>query len=211
MSPETPTGSEDDDNDDAGLLPGFADPVQGTQRSFRAILDAMARPGRIHACGGELATPRPLGPAMAAVCLTLADADTPLWLSPSLATRPVCSYLRFHCHSPLTEQLDQASFVLAAPGEFPDLSALATGVDRFPDRGATTIAEVASLVADAPGGWTLTGPGIDGAARLEVAGLPAEFPRVWRCNGARFPRGVDLILTSGDRLAALPRTTRVEE
>jgi alpha-D-ribose 1-methylphosphonate 5-triphosphate synthase subunit PhnH len=43
-----------------------------------------------------------------------------------------------------------------------------------------------------------------------VAGLPLEFWDAARANAARFPRGVDLLLCAGDRLAALPRTTRVE-
>ena len=69
------------------LSPGFADPVAGAQACFRAVLDAMARPGRIQhgtrACPPRrrCATPR------RAVLLTLADHETPLWLDPDAATR----------------------------------------------------------------------------------------------------------------------------
>ena len=47
--------------------------------------------------------------------------------------------------------------------------------------------------------------------RLQVEGLPQAFLADWATNGARFPRGIDLVLCAGDRLAALPRTTRIEE
>jgi alpha-D-ribose 1-methylphosphonate 5-triphosphate synthase subunit PhnH len=59
-------------------------------------------------------------------------------------------------------------------------------------------------------GWRLTGPGIETAARLAVDGLPPAFLDAWAGNRALFPRGVDLFLTAGDRVAALPRTVRVE-
>ena len=55
----------------------------------------------------------------------------------------------------------------------------------------------------------LTGPGIEGEAQLDVVGAPALWPG-WRANAGRFPRGVDVVLCAGVRLAALPRTTRVE-
>ena len=35
------------------------------------------------------------------------------------------------------------------------------------------------------------------------------FLDAWAANGARFPRGVDLVLTAGSSLMALPRTTRI--
>ncbi|HZF78124.1 MAG TPA: phosphonate C-P lyase system protein PhnH [Acetobacteraceae bacterium] len=47
--------------------------------------------------------------------------------------------------------------------------------------------------------------------RLLVGGLPPGFVAAWGANRARFPRGIDVILCAGDRVAALPRTVRIEE
>ena len=60
-------------------LPGFEDPVRDAQVTFRAVLDAMARPGRLHHAGQNLTAPAPLDRATAAVLLTLIDNETPLW------------------------------------------------------------------------------------------------------------------------------------
>jgi len=46
---------------------------------------------------------------------------------------------------------------------------------------------------------------------LAVTGLPAGFRAEWRANHARFPRGIDVILTCGNRLAGLPRSVVIEE
>ena len=67
---------------DGTIAPGFADPVFDSQATFRAALDALARPGRVAALPPVLTPPAPLNPATAALCLTLADLDTPLWLDP---------------------------------------------------------------------------------------------------------------------------------
>jgi alpha-D-ribose 1-methylphosphonate 5-triphosphate synthase subunit PhnH len=205
MTPASPAAA------DSGLQPGFADPVHGAQQAFRQILQAMARPGTIQACGGELDPPAGLSPAMAAVCLTLADADAPLWLAPALGSEAAHGYLKFHCNAPILDDAQKAAFVLADAGGMPALDACALGCDRYPDRSATLVVEVPRLANDGPGAWTLQGPGIAGTASLTIDGLPGDFPARWRDNAAVFPCGVDLILTAGRTLAALPRTTRITD
>jgi alpha-D-ribose 1-methylphosphonate 5-triphosphate synthase subunit PhnH len=187
--------------------PGFADAVLDSQHAFRAVLDAMAHPGRVVALRGP-AAPAPLGPAAAAVCLTLLDLDTPVWLDAAAATADVVTFLRFHCGVPLVEAAAAARFALVAdPARLPPLDAFDAGTDERPDLSATLVLQVDGLGED--GGQRLTGPGIEGEARLAVSDAPGLWELV-RVNARRFPRGVDLILCAGGRLAALPRTTRVE-
>jgi alpha-D-ribose 1-methylphosphonate 5-triphosphate synthase subunit PhnH len=59
--------------------PGFENPVLGPQQTFRAILEAMAKPGIPVKIKSRLYFPEGLNTASAAVCLTLFDNETPLW------------------------------------------------------------------------------------------------------------------------------------
>ncbi|WP_209880496.1 phosphonate C-P lyase system protein PhnH [Azospirillum soli] len=195
------------------LLPGLGDPVIDSQRVFRAVLDAMARPGTLHelpqAVAGSVGAPAPFEAATAAVVLALADQETPVWLDPSADCAAVRQHLRFHCGCPLTGNAAAAVFaVVADPGAMPPLSAFDQGSDEFPDRSTTVIVQVPALTGGAP--LELAGPGIRDRVRFAPGGLPAGFRRWVADNHAGFPRGVDLILTSGARLAALPRSTRLE-
>jgi alpha-D-ribose 1-methylphosphonate 5-triphosphate synthase subunit PhnH len=187
------------------LSPGFADPVLDAQACFRAVLEAMSRPGRVLRAGSALRPPAPLAPAAAAVLLALADADTPLW---SDAGPDAAAWLRFHCGAPLVTAAGEADFMLAT-GAPPALAAVRAGTEEQPQRGATLVVQVAAL--DTGHGWRLTGPGIEHDHRLAVTGAPAGFVTAWAGNRARFPRGVDVVLCAGDRLAALPRTVAIQE
>lgn len=191
------------------MLPGFADYVLDSQRAFRALLDAMDHPGRVVEVPGSETAPDPLHPATAAVCLTLADFETPLWLDARASTLETLAYLRFHCGCRLVDAPGQGRFALISePGSMPPLTAFAAGSDEFPERSTTLIVQVEALVTGR--GRRLTGPGIRVEARLEARGLPDTFWRDFRHNHALFPRGVDVLLTAGRELAALPRTTAVE-
>jgi len=186
------------------MRPGFTDPVQDAQSCFRAVLEAMSRPGRIQVLPDGLTPPAALHPATAAVLLTLTDAETPLHHD---AGTEADTWLRFHCGCPAVSMAD-AAFVLAT-GQPPAVSALAQGSDEEPERGATLILQVPAL--ESGHGWRLTGPGIAQEHRLWVEGLPPGFVADWRAQRACFPRGVDVILCAGHRIAALPRGIRIEE
>lgn len=190
------------------LAPGFTDPVHDAQAAFRAVLDAMAHPGRIVRFPQVLAAPppAPLGTGVAIVALTLCDIDTPVWLDESLA--PASAYLAFHCGCPLAFSPADARFALFSQGTAPPpLAAFDLGSDEYPDRSATLIIEAAGITAGA--GLRLHGPGIRGEARLGIIGLPAHF---WAERSALFelfPRGLDMLFVAGEQLAALPRSTRI--
>ena len=185
------------------LTAGFADPVLDAQATFRAVLEAMSRPGRIQRAGSGLRPPAPLNQAAAAVLLALADADTTLWLDAGAGAE---AWLRFHCGAAILADPAAAAFVLAA-GAPPALAALAQGSEEEPQLGATLVLQVDDL--EEGQGWRLSGPGIETEHRLRVTGAPEGFLAAWEANRAGFPCGVDVVLCAGDRLAALPRTVTI--
>ena len=184
------------------LQRGFTDPVTEAQACFRALLDAMARPGRLHQAGEALQPPAPLAAATAATLLTLVDAEAPLWLDPAAAD--AWPWLAFHCGATQAEP-GAAAFLCALA--MPPLDGLNHGSDAGPEDSATLILQVAALGSGRR--YRLSGPGLDGTGLLHVSGLPDDFARQWAANGALFPRGIDLVLCAGTALCALPRSTAV--
>lgn len=187
------------------MKPAFTDPVFGAQEAFRALMDAMARPGRVQRCDVLPDLPEALAPSAAAALMALADAETPVWTD---ATGEAREWIAFHTGAPLVADAAKAQFLLATSA-MPKLAALEQGTDEVPQDSATLILQLDALAEDA--GWRLTGPGIEHEHRLDAAGLPADFAAQWAANRKRFPCGVDLVLCAGARLAALPRTTKIEE
>lgn len=183
------------------LIGGFAEPPIEAAHAFRAALDAMARPGTIAAVSGAV-PPAPLSPAAGVLALTLLDPETPLWLAPDLQEDTVLAWLRFHTGVPLIEDRGRAAFALGRWDALMPLDAFPIGVPEYPDRSTTLIVECPALDQT---GARLSGPGIETEARLS---LPDLLP--FQRNAALFPLGLDFFFTCGDRLAALPRTTKVE-
>ncbi|MCI4663650.1 MAG: phosphonate C-P lyase system protein PhnH [Neomegalonema sp.] len=184
--------------------------------NFRAILNALARPGRVETAIPFRAAPEPLFPAAAAILTTLVDTDAPYWLSPRLRTPEIDAYARFETSAAAAQDPGQADFLL---GDWSEIAPIATagrlriGTAEYPDRSATLILTVEALAQTADGGCTVCvdGPGVETQHRFQLAlseQADAFFAFLAR-NRTGFPLGVDVILTAHDRLVGLPRTARV--
>ncbi|MDR9393707.1 MAG: phosphonate C-P lyase system protein PhnH [Roseovarius sp.] len=178
---------------------GFADPSTASAHAFRAIMEAMARPGRIESVKGAVPPP-PMSPAAGAVVLTLCDHDTPLHLAAGFDTPETRAWVTFHTGAPVAAA-DAVAFALGDWDGLLPLSQYRRGNPEYPDQSATLIVELAGLSTD---GATLRGPGIRDEAQLS---LPET--RAFRENAQTFPLGLDFLFTCGGRLAALPRSTEV--
>jgi alpha-D-ribose 1-methylphosphonate 5-triphosphate synthase subunit PhnH len=203
----------------AGIPAGLADAVHHAQASFRMVLDALSRPGRLQSLPASvqqgLGRPALLSPALAAVLLTLLDAETSLWLAPAFATAEVKAWLSFHTGTRFADTPDSADFA-AARADAVDaalLASLPAGNDEAPHTSATLLIDVPSLANEAlppPSvALSLTGPGIEHEHCLCVGGVTLGFWHARVAQQQAFPCGVDLLLCGGDRVAGLPRSTHV--
>jgi alpha-D-ribose 1-methylphosphonate 5-triphosphate synthase subunit PhnH len=184
----------------AALSGGFAEAPIQSARAFRGILEAMARPGTLHRVAGAL-PPAPLSPAAGAVLLTLCDTTTPLYLAGPADCADLRDWIGFHIGAPLVAA-ERATFALGRWDDLQPVARFGIGPPDYPDRSATLIVELDRLTNHGP---ALTGPGIETVTWLNLPETAA-----FRANRALFPLGFDTIFTSGDRIAALPRSTRVE-
>ncbi|WP_029040456.1 phosphonate C-P lyase system protein PhnH [Cucumibacter marinus] len=191
--------------------PGFTDPAIQSQAAFRAVMDAMARPGRIYKAPELITAPAPMNPVAAMIALTLVDFDTPVWLDHGLAqSEDLNRFLAFHTGAPVTSDKTEAAFAFFAnPQKLGDIANFALGTDTYPDRSTTLILQVEALTNAS--GETLKGPGIETERRLGVAPLQPDFWQMAAANAALYPRGIDIIFCTATELACLPRSTRIKQ
>ena len=180
---------------------GFADPSTEAARAFRAVMRAMARPGTLERVTGAM-PPAPLSVAAGGALLVLCDPGTPVRLAGSHDIQAVRDWIAFHTGAPAVAEPGAAMFAVGTWAALTPLDGYAAGEPEYPDRSATLIVELDRLE---PRGAVLTGPGIAGTAALSLPEAAA-----FRTNAARFPLGLDFLFCCGDRLAGLPRSTRVE-
>jgi alpha-D-ribose 1-methylphosphonate 5-triphosphate synthase subunit PhnH len=184
----------------AALSGGFAKPPQDAARAFRAAMNVMARPGVIEQVEGA-EPPSPMSVAAGVLALTLLDGETPVYLAGAMDCAEVRDWITFHTGAPLVGR----EFCAFAIGDWSDLVPLTgyrVGSAEYPDRSATLIVEMPTLVAK---GAVLHGPGIKNAAQL---GLPEDFAQ--HRHATQFPLGLDFFFTCKNMLAALPRSTKLE-
>jgi alpha-D-ribose 1-methylphosphonate 5-triphosphate synthase subunit PhnH len=197
------------------LVPGFNDTVHDAQRVFRALLDALSRPGSIvaidaalpdnHAMRDGLAGRVPL--AAFASLLALTDYSTPVFIERE--DNVLGDALRFHASAPVTRDRREAAFAyIDDTRDMSSLDAFSHGEPESPEHAATLFIRVPSLTEGEPLEWR--GPGIAQSRSVAIAGLSREFWRQRAALTALFPCGIDCYFVAGGALVGLPRTTHVE-
>lgn len=187
-----------------------------SQQVFRAVLDAMARPGTVrrlpvagHGDDHADALPAALLPLLA-----LADLATPACVLADAADGTEWAGVVRAMTSAPAAALARASLVAALrPVTEGELASLRTGSAAAPEDGALACLSVAALGGGGDGRLLrLSGPGIPGTRRLVVTGLPSGFVAARRELTRDFPAGADLLLVTvaGD-ITGLPRTTLIDE
>ena len=188
---------------------GF-DIVFESQQTFRLLLDAMARPGKINRLPRPLPAPAGISGYTAAVAFTLLDGEV-TFAALGEDQAAWSRYLALNIRA-VPAGVEHADFIIA-PGERfnAEVEAARRGTLLFPERGATVLFTVETISGDSPAALVLSGPGIRGSAGLTVAGIdPANLEMLERAN-SEYPLGIDAILIGRDgALACLPRSTKIE-
>lgn len=190
------------------------DEIFDSQRHFRTLLDAMARPGKLNRFAPvPLTPPSPLLAGAAYVALALLNADATYHAVP--LGEDVSTYLRVNTAARATP-VAQSDFVFL-DGHNAASSALIAesrmGIPAYPETGATIVIQVAHVGRSSNTGGlnlTLTGPGIETVEHVFVNGLHPALLEARHRQNREFPLGVDTILVTTDgTVLCLPRTTHV--
>ena len=182
------------------LSGGFNKASQDAASAFRAIMNALSRPGYIASLSG-VTPPDPLSTAQAGIALTLFDHQTHIALKGRYCTDGVKAWLSFHTGTHFTEPA-KADFIICDHDDIGALDLLRQGSEEYPDQSVTVISAYPIL---SEGACRLTGPGIKDKAMVSITD-----PSPFRDGQLPFPLGVDFILTHDAQLMGLPRTTQME-
>jgi alpha-D-ribose 1-methylphosphonate 5-triphosphate synthase subunit PhnH len=182
------------------------DPVHSAQRTFRALLSALAHPGRVTPIDEFVEAPPELGCALAAGAFTLFDRDVAVWIAPHAAA-DAGAWLTAETGCRLVSSPAEADFavLLDAQDALP-LERWNGGTPEEPERSASLLLRVEALSGGPQ--VSLAGPGIETAATVEPCGIPARFWLEWAANAASYPLGVDCFFFAARSVMGLPRTVK---
>jgi len=177
------------------------------QQVFRAVLEALARPGIPTALPENLL--KTLNPAVVPV-LALADLSTGVCILEDIHNR-WSDLVSTATGAPLWPA-ELARLVAAVrPVTEAEVRDLARGTAAAPG-GAALVSLAVSDVMGGPRRWRMSGPGIDGETTMSPVGLPPGFVTARNEAVAGFPAGIDVLLATRDgRIVGVPRTTAITE
>lgn len=168
-------------------------------KNFRALMEAMARPGSRHIMTSPGQLPSELSGAMAACLLVLCDQDVAVHLADPFDQKEIQDWILFHCGSRLVAA-HEADFAIGTIDNLHPLADFPKGDPQYPDRSAT-------IIIAQEDGWDefeIRGPGI--ANTTQIALPDAE---IFIENRQLFPLGNDFIFTRENSVTALPRSSMI--
>lgn len=169
------------------------------QQNYRALLDAISRPGR-----SQKITFNPdETDATTAILATLLDGEVSLSDPDNRIDPDDWPLLQARCAEP-----EDADFIVCA-GAIPACFEPKLGTLASPEQSATLLLQVESFTADTAS-IRAQGPGIETTAELSVCGLNHSWLSARQTWISAFPLGVDIFLVAQDQVLALPRTTQLE-
>lgn len=188
-------------------LPGFNDAVHDAQQTFRALLDALARPG-IPQMAVSLTSSEGLNPGCAAACLTLLDLETTVWLQPEIP-ETARSWLLLHTGCRFTLQPQASDFALISNMlTMPNLDEFNWGTLEYPESSTSLLVQLPTL--QGAHSVTLHGPGIPENMTIQTP-LNPNFWQQWQEMTTDYPLGMDCWCFAGQQVLGLPRTARMTD
>ena len=182
------------------------DEVFDSQKTFRAILDAMANRGRRESAaeaGGKLYGGNP---AMLAVAMTLLDNSVRFCC---LGDSALAEQIHLLTHSAVVDAA-QADFLFAADAaRIPEaIAAAKCGTLENPHLSATVIAADGGEEKPA----VLSGPGVKGRMEIPLSRTASEAIRLRDGRHDEYPEGIDLLFLAPDgTFFCIPRMVKREE
>ena len=175
------------------------------QRTFRTLLDTMARPGTLRTL--PLTEPSVFN-ALVAIAEALVDHEVTFAVYPERLDL-VDTILRQTGSRAAAP--DRADYVFTEPEALAEaLREAKEGSPEYPDHGATVICRVTSLTQGEA--LALSGPGIRHTALINVDGFGPEARAAFAERNALPPLGLDLVLVEpAGCIVCLGRYTRIQE
>jgi len=168
------------------------------QQVFRELTAAFSRPGELR----HLSAAMPGVSALRAALAVLMDGEVTLSDPHGQIPKADWPLLQAKAGEPGT-----ARYVVAVGGWAPDFQP-ALGSLESPEYGATLLLAVEQL-GEGPLALELSGPGIPGKRQLCLKGLDAGWVLQRADWTSSFPLGADMLIFDAEKVAALPRTTRL--
>ncbi|TYT62700.1 phosphonate C-P lyase system protein PhnH [Natrialba swarupiae] len=176
------------------------DPVGDVRATFRALVDATARPGTIQST--------PTAPADRAVLATLVDHEVGLYTEDDRVADALSSEGRLE-----RAAVADADVVHVDGAGAVDLEAVSRGTLKEPSDGASIVYRVDALREDPAAsrlGVAVSGPGVPSERTFGVDGLTADELAAFEELTVDFPRGVDVVLAADRAIVGLPRSVDTE-